>query len=76
MPKIFGVRNMQFTMNPQEVPVIDLSLVVEPGYNPNFLYEFDGWDDMFPGDVIIPCQYCKQWGARKTACRHCGGAIE
>lgn len=28
------------------------------------------------GRVVIPCQYCGQWGARMHVCRHCGGPIE
>jgi len=25
--------------------------------------------------VIIKCQSCGQWGAKKTVCKHCGGPI-
>ena len=28
-----------------------------------------------PPQVIIPCQYCGQWGALHCACPKCGGAI-
>jgi len=27
------------------------------------------------GDVIIKCVHCSQWGAVKTACKHCGAPI-
>ena len=30
----------------------------------------------FGGKALIKCQYCGQWAARKTACVHCGGAVE
>ena len=53
-----------------------LELAVTDKFNPNNLYEFDGWDDMFPGNVIVKCQYCGTWGARKCICPQCGGAIE
>lgn len=26
-------------------------------------------------EVIIKCQNCGQWGAKKTACKHCGGPV-
>jgi hypothetical protein len=29
-----------------------------------------------PEIVIIKCQYCGQWVARKCACRYCGGTAE
>ncbi len=76
MPKIFGVTNLEFRYLPTEVPTVRMELAVEPGFNPKTLYDFRDWDDMFPGDVVVKCQYCHQWGARKTACKHCGGAIE
>lgn len=28
------------------------------------------------GDVIVKCPACGQWGATKTACKHCGYPIE
>lgn len=24
----------------------------------------------------VKCQYCGQWGERRSACEHCGGAVE
>jgi hypothetical protein len=28
------------------------------------------------GDVIVKCGACGQWGAVKTACKHCGHPID
>jgi len=28
-----------------------------------------------PGKVIVKCQHCGQWAAKKTACKHCGGPV-
>jgi hypothetical protein len=28
-----------------------------------------------PGNVIIKCAHCHQWGARKCACKHCGAPM-
>jgi len=33
------------------------------------------WGDLFPGNVIVKCGHCGQWGAAKTECKHCGAAI-
>ena len=32
--------------------------------------------DSFPGKVIVKCQHCGQWGARKTECVKCGAPID
>jgi hypothetical protein len=33
--------------------------------------------DFLPvGDVIVKCDHCGQWGARKTACKSCGAPID
>ena len=29
----------------------------------------------YPLKVIIKCQHCGQWGAKKCACKHCGAPI-
>ena len=76
MPQIYGVRKLEFQTAYGEVPTVTMELAVGEGFNPNDLYYFKGWDDYFPGDVVVKCQFCGQWGARKTACGHCGGAIE
>ena len=76
MSGIFGVTNMEFYRTPNEVPTVRLELAVGQGFNPNQLYEYKDWNDMFPGNVIVKCQFCGQWGARKCACAHCGGSIE
>lgn len=76
MSKLIGVRSMQVEFSPDIVPTIHLELLAEPGFDARTLYEFSGWGDYFPGDVVIKCQYCGQWGARKCKCPSCGGAIE
>ena len=73
---IFGVTSIEFDRRIDEIPRVRLELAVTDKFNPNNLYEFDGWDDMFPGNVIVKCQYCGTWGARKCICPQCGGAIE
>jgi len=27
------------------------------------------------GDVVVKCGHCGQWGAVKTACKHCGAPV-
>jgi len=76
MAKILGVKDMRVEFGHDIVPTIELTLVAEPGYDARILYETREWDDLFPGNVIVRCQFCSQWGATKTACKHCGGAIE
>ncbi len=76
MPKIFGVRSMEVRMNPDEAMSINLDLVAEPGYDARVLYGYGEWNELFPDKVVVKCQFCGQWGARKTSCRHCGGSIE
>lgn len=76
MSKIYGVTNLEFRMNPNETPTVRLELAVGEGFSPYVLYNFDRWDDYFPGDVLVRCQWCGQWGARKCTCPKCGGAIE
>lgn len=73
---IFGVTSMEFERSPQDFLRVRLELAVTEDFNPNNLYEFKDWDDMFPGNVVVRCQYCGQWGARKCICPQCGGAIE
>ncbi len=41
-----------------------------------YLIPGESMDGMFMSKSIILCQYCGQWAARKTACKHCGGAVE
>lgn len=73
---IFGVTSLEFDRRIDEFPRVRLELAVTERFNPNQLYEYKDWDDMFPGNAIVKCQFCGQWGARKCACTHCGGAIE
>lgn len=76
MPKIYGIMDMQVNLTPNEIPTMELTLAMDEGFDARQLWEYKNWDDMFPGDVVIKCQFCGQWGARKCACLHCGGAIE
>ena len=54
---------------------IRAEFVATPSYNP-YHFEKEDWGNLFPGDVIVKCAHCKQWGARKTSCRCCGAAID
>ena len=36
----------------------------------------DGVDLLFPGKVVVKCQHCGQWAARKTACVYCGAPVD
>jgi hypothetical protein len=58
-----------------DATVIDLQLVAYPGYDANHLWT-ENWKDTFPGNVIVKCAYCGQWGARHCACKRCGAAID
>lgn len=72
---IFGIRNMTINHGLHEATTIELELVAHPGYNGEEIYTAE-WDMMFPGPVIVKCQHCGQWGARKTACRYCGAPVD
>lgn len=76
MTKIYGVTNLEYSVSPSTFPTVKLELAVDDKFNPRSLYDLDSWDELFPGDVIVKCQWCGQWGARKNQCKHCGGAIE
>ena len=76
MTKIFGITNLEYSLSPHTIPTVKLELAVSEGFNPRNLYDLTSWDDLVPGNVVVKCQWCGQWGARKTQCRHCGGAIE
>lgn len=76
MSKIYGVSRLDYRVSPGDIPTVTLELLVGGNFNPQELYNFDQWDDQFPGSVVVKCQYCGQWGARKCQCKHCGGAIE
>lgn len=36
----------------------------------------DGKIEIFPEKVIVKCQHCGQWCARKTACVYCGAPVD
>ena len=76
MTRIFGVTQLEYLVSPSTIPTVRLELAVGDEFNPRSLYDLGSWDEFFPGNVIVKCQWCKQWGARRTQCRHCGGAIE
>lgn len=39
-------------------------------------FQSQNFDDWYPGNVIVKCQHCGQWGARKTECKKCGAPID
>lgn len=71
---IIGIRNMRVEHAIDAAVKIDLELVAMPGYDPHHLLD-ENWRDLFPGDAVVKCQSCGQWGARRTVCKHCGDAI-
>ena len=73
---LFGARSMTVEHRIDDATVINLELVAYPGYNANHLYEFKDWNGLFPGDVVVKCSYCGQWGARRCECKYCGQAID
>lgn len=36
----------------------------------------NGFNDIYPGNVIVKCKHCGQWCARKTACVYCGAPVD
>jgi len=36
----------------------------------------NGFTDLFPGNAIVKCKHCGQWGARRCECKKCGAAID
>jgi hypothetical protein len=72
---IIGVRNMKVEHKMSEPVTIDLELVAYPGYDATHLIN-EKWGELFPGNSIIKCRHCGQWGARKCACKYCGAPIE
>ena len=53
----------------------ETDITLRGSVNPQELLDMS-WGNMFPGKVVVKCQWCGQWAARKTSCKHCGGAIE
>lgn len=72
---LLGISEMQVNHSVDAVTEIQLRLFAYPGYDPTHLLNED-WSDMFPGDAIVKCRYCGQFGARKTACKSCGASID
>jgi glyceraldehyde-3-phosphate dehydrogenase/erythrose-4-phosphate dehydrogenase len=73
--KIYGVGDFSVHSAQGEVTIINLELVAHPDYNAHHL-KYEKWYDLFPGNVIVKCQFCGQWGATQTSCKSCGGAID
>ena len=34
------------------------------------------WNQSFPGNVLVHCQWCGNWAARQTSCKSCGGRVD
>jgi len=58
-----------------EFSTVELELQV-PSSVDRKVFDSENVADLFCGDVLVTCQWCNQWGARKTACSYCGGPIE
>ena len=74
--QLFGIREANVYHAVDEITTIHLELVATPGYNAQHILDYCEWDDLFPGNSIVKCGHCGQWGARKTECKHCGVAID
>ena len=72
---ILGVTSLEFRYAADSAPTVMAEFVVGDNFVP---YEFTHmeWDEIIPGKAIVKCGYCGQFAARKTACVHCGGAVE
>lgn len=77
-PSYLDVDNEIHLRNP--VTNIDLSLMMdaEAAYELYNNLQDSRYDisDTFPGKVIVKCQHCGQWCARKTACIYCGAPVD
>lgn len=73
--KILGVTEISVTHDVYNGTRISLELLASPLYDVRH-FAFEDWDQIFPGNVIITCQYCGQWAARFTACGKCGAPVE
>lgn len=72
---IYGITNMQINYDMHDATRISLELVAAPNYDA-FHLQNEKWDELFPGNAIVKCGHCGQWGARKTACKYCGAPID
>lgn len=73
-----GIRHMtglRIEHTAGELVKISMDLTASPRYDPHHLI-YEPWAELFPGDVIVKCEYCGQHGARKTECKHCGHSID
>jgi hypothetical protein len=63
------------SMYPEDRGVsVDLSFICD--YNDIPDLQKANWNEIFPGSVIVKCQHCGQWAARKTMCKTCGAPID
>lgn len=72
---IIGVTNMSVEHRVGEAVNVQIGLVAERGYDLRHLMN-EEWGDIFPGNVIVKCEHCRQYAARKTACVHCGAPVD
>lgn len=72
---ILGITDLQITYGTGDATRISMELIASPGYEASHLLK-ESWDQMFPGNVIVKCSHCLQWGAVKTVCKHCGTPID
>lgn len=76
-PQIYGIRNMNVKTSVGEAAIINLELVGHPYMDGDVINQLRGldWQMVMPGKVIIKCGHCGQFGAIRTACKHCGAPI-
>jgi hypothetical protein len=58
---------------PPSYSTLSLEMRVDQDFD---LTELFSIADNMPRKVIVKCQHCGQYGARKTACPHCGAPID
>ena len=69
------IRDITTKMSDRHFAETEISMTVLGRIDTKALFDSD-FDDLFPGKVIVKCQHCTQWGARKSACKHCGAPID
>jgi len=75
-PKVYGVTHASASYEPNYLMRIKLELAADPGFDVMPLLKSSDWGDLFPGNVIVKCQHCGQWAARKADCHKCGAPVD
>lgn len=52
---------------------LDIAMPKDKGFSSKAV---ETWIEYFPEKAIVKCKHCGQYGARYTACVHCGAPID